>query len=135
MSRDEQCGVAKAPCKSCPYRRDVPSGVWAAEEYDRLPRYDGEIIDQILSDAAGLFMCHQSDGNLCAGWLATHGTHNLAALRLHARDVADDVWGYETRVPVFASGAEAAAHGRAEITAPGDRARRTIGRLIRKRGL
>lgn len=26
------------PCRSCPYRRDCPSGVWAAETYDRAVR-------------------------------------------------------------------------------------------------
>lgn len=129
------CGVMKAPCKSCPYRQDVPSGVWADEEYEKLPGYDGEIIDQLNAGATSLFMCHQKDGNLCAGWLATHGTDNLLALRLHHPEVKDEVWGYESPVPVFSSGAEAAAHGMAEIDQPGPRAKRTINRLVRKLGI
>lgn len=124
-------GVAKAPCKSCPYRRDVPSGVWHESEYDKLPRYDGEVISQLLAGAAGLFMCHQKDGHLCAGWIATHGVDNLLALRMSP--VAPEVWDYECPVPVFASGAEAAAHGMAEILNPAPLAQRTIGRLARKR--
>lgn len=24
------------PCETCPYRRDVPSGVWSADEYRKL---------------------------------------------------------------------------------------------------
>jgi hypothetical protein len=59
--------VAKAPCKSCPYRRDVPSGIWHSSEYDKLPQYDGEIVDQLMKGGQALFDCHQRDGNLCAG--------------------------------------------------------------------
>ncbi len=129
----EQCGVAKAPCKSCPYRRDVPSGIWHAHEYDKLPAYDGEIIDQLRAGAGGLFMCHQQDGCLCAGWLATHGPDNLLALRLSGHEVTKEVWDYTSPVPVFGSGAEAAAHGKADIETPGEKAQRTVGRLIRKR--
>lgn len=127
------CGVAKAPCKSCPYRQDVPSGVWHDDEYAKLPRFDGEIIDQLQAGAIGLFMCHQKDGRLCAGWLASHGPHNLLALRVRGHEVTPDVWSYESPVPVFASGAEAAAHGRAEIPAPSPRAARTISRLLQAR--
>jgi hypothetical protein len=46
---------ASNPCGSCPYRRDVPSGVWDAAEYEKLPRYDGPMADQ----PARLFLCHQ----------------------------------------------------------------------------
>jgi hypothetical protein len=128
----KQCGVAAAPCKSCPYRQDVPSGLWAPEEYAKLPRYDGEILDQLRAGAGGLFMCHQKDGCLCAGWLAAHGPHNLLALRMNGAEVADEVWGYASPVPVFSSGAEAAAHGRADIQQPTPKARRAIDRLHRK---
>jgi hypothetical protein len=31
----------KTPCSTCPYRRDAPSGLWAASEYDLLPGLDG----------------------------------------------------------------------------------------------
>lgn len=70
----------KVPCGTCPYRRDVPSGVWAAEEYDKLPGYDGDVPDQLRAGAMGLFMCHQRDGCLCGGWLMAHGPDNLLAL-------------------------------------------------------
>lgn len=122
--------AAKAPCKSCPYRRDVQSGVWAPEEYDKLPTYDGEIIDQLVGGAAGLFMCHQQDGCLCAGWLATHGPENLLALRMNAVDAS--AWDYVSPVSVFASGREACDHGRRDIQDPTAQARRTINRLVRK---
>lgn len=131
VSLPAQAGVAKAPCKSCPYRRDVPSGVWHPHEYAKLPKYDGNIIDQLQAGCGGLFMCHQRDGKLCAGWLASHGPHNLLALRLHGNEVTPEVWRYESPLPVFGSGAEAAAHGLAEIAQPAERARRTIDRLSR----
>lgn len=127
------CGVAKAPCKSCPYRRDVPSGVWAAEEYDKLPLYDGDMVAQVTAGGLALFLCHQQDGNLCAGWLAAHGPDNLLALRLHGREVKPEVWEYESPVPVFGTGREAADHGRMDIEAPSQSAVQTIGRLVRGR--
>lgn len=126
-------GVSKAPCKSCPYRLDVPSGVWHEDEYAKLPKYDGDIIDQLQAGASRLFMCHQQDGSLCAGWIAAHGSHNLLAMRLHGGGVTSAAWDYECPVAVFESGAEAATHGRAEIPSPGLRATRTIKRLARVR--
>ncbi len=128
-------GVAKAPCKSCPYRCDVPSGIWHESEYAKLPGYDGEILEQLKADVGALFLCHQQDGNLCAGWLATHGAQNLLAMRLHGARVSPDAWDYESPVAVFDSGAEASNHGRAEIPSPGPRAQRTISRLVRDRHL
>lgn len=125
--------VAKAPCKSCPYRRDVPSGVWGKEEYDKLPIYDKTIVEQLMGGGYARFDCHQRDGNLCAGWVATHGAVNLLALRLASERVAEDVWDYKSPVPVFKSGADAAAHGIKAINRPGARARRMIQTLTRKK--
>jgi hypothetical protein len=128
----EPLQVAAAPCKSCPYRRDVPSGVWAREEYDKLPRYDGEIFEQAMQGASALFHCHQRDGRLCAGWVATHGADNLLAMRLNASRVEPSVWEYRSPCPVFASGREAADHGKRSIRHPGADARRVIARLEAK---
>lgn len=121
------------PCGSCPYRRDVPSGLWHQEEYDKLPRYDGEIVDQMMKGAVGVFMCHQRDGNLCGGWLACHGPDNLLALRLTRDPIDPKVWEYQTDVPVFASGAEAREHGIRDIAEPGAKAVKMIDGLVRKR--
>jgi hypothetical protein len=129
---DDKATVAKAPCKSCPYRQDVPSGVWDATEYDKLPAYDGEILHQLLSGGEALFYCHQQDGHLCAGWVGCHGASNLLAFRFHAERIDDSVWGYVSPVPVFASGQEACDHGKAEIDNPGEAAHRMIDRLVRK---
>lgn len=126
---------AAAPCVTCPYRRDVPSGVWDETEYAKLPPYDSETAFQ----PTGLFMCHQQDGRLCAGWCGVHDmTHNLA-LRIAAAqgalsvDDVERVIDYETTVPLFESGAAAAAHGRAHLRRPGPDARDAIDRLERKR--
>lgn len=129
---EKLAAVAKAPCKSCPYRCDVPSGLWDASEYDKLPRYDGSMVEQAIAGAGGLFMCHQQDGNLCAGWVAAHGAHNLLAFRLNGGEVHPAVWAYESPVPVFSSGREACDHGQAHVADPDPRARRAILRLLRK---
>jgi hypothetical protein len=123
----EALSVAKKPCPSCPYRCDAPSGLWAQEEYEKLPRYDGETWDQ----HPATFYCHQQDGNLCAGWLGTHGAPNLLALRLNPKEIPDEVWDYKSPVPVFASGAEAAKHGMRDVDAPSPEARKMIDRLSR----
>lgn len=126
---------AARPCGSCPYRRDVPSGVWAENEYDKLPAYDRATQLQ----PPGAFFCHQQDGRLCAGWVGCHDMHNSLSLRLvvsHGLISVEDyeaALDYESPVPLWATGTEAAEHGRAEIEAPSERTRRTITRLERKR--
>lgn len=131
---------APRPCVSCPYRRDVPSGVWAAEEYDKLRRYDAAMPFQ----PRRVFLCHQTDGDgsndrLCAGWVGCHGAEDLLALRfavVNDRISGDDweaVLDYVSPVPLFASGAEAAEHGQAEIETPGVRAVEAIGKICRVR--
>jgi hypothetical protein len=117
----------KAPCGTCPYRRGVPSGVWHPSEYAKLPEYDGETFEQ----PPALFFCHQQDGKLCAGWVGCHDTRHLLALRFHR--VAPETFDYVSPVPLFASGAEAAAHGLARVEAPDSRARLAMQKLLRKR--
>lgn len=114
---------AKAPCRSCPYRCDVPSGIWDANEYAKLPGYDGPTWTQ----SRALFFCHQNDGKLCAGWAACHDTDHLLALRMQR--VHKSTYGYVSPVPVFASGTEAAAHGLRDVAQPGPDARRMMVRL------
>lgn len=126
---------AVAPCVSCPYRRDVPSGVWAAEEYAKLPGYDLPTWEQ----PPGVFLCHQRDERVCAGWAAVHGDEHALALRLAVATglmpeaLYAEIVDYETDVPLFGSGAEAATHGLAEIERPRERAVRVIQRIERKR--
>lgn len=131
---------APNPCDSCPYRRDVPAGLWAEEEYAKLERYDNETLDQ----PTAVFLCHQNDKNstkrrVCAGWAGCHDGDNLLALRVAeingriTSETAQAVVDYVSPVPLFDSGAEAAEHGRTEIEFPGERARAAIAKVSRKR--
>lgn len=127
---------AANPCGSCPYRRDVPSGVWDEEEYAKLPTYDGPTHEQPPT----VFMCHQQNGCLCAGWVAVHDMGESMGLRLavmtgqiDAATVESEVLDYTTTTQLWSSGAEAAEHGRAGITRPPVAARRTIDKIERKR--
>jgi hypothetical protein len=129
----KQLTCAKAPCKSCPYRKDVPSGVWHATEYDKLPGYDGGPLDQLNHDGSAIFMCHQADGKLCAGWLGTHKPENLIALRLCRQPLAQEVWDYVSPVPLFDSGRAASDHGKKKIKWPDKRAKAIVARIVRKR--
>lgn len=126
-------GCAKAPCKTCPYRRDVPSGVWVKEEYEKLKTYDGEIGEQMMKGATAVFLCHQRDNNLCAGWIATHGADTLLAVRLHSKYIDPSVYEYKTATPVFKTGVEAAKHGMRDVRRPKAAARTAVERLARKR--
>lgn len=126
---------APRPCESCPYRRDVPSGVWSADEYEKLREYDGQGFEQPLS----VFQCHQNErsddrARLCAGWVACHG-QDLIGLRIAvARGRMDPkVLEYTTDVPVFASGTEAADHGEADIDSPGEDACALVDKIVTRR--
>ena len=109
--------VPKAPCISCPYRQDVPSGVWHNSEYSKLIGYDGETWEQPTL----LFHCHTQPEMLCAGWVGCHDMDNNLAVRLHAREVDPAVYDYESPVPLFGSGSDAADHGR-RARSPGSQA-------------
>lgn len=127
---------APRPCGSCPYREDVPSGVWSEDEYEKLPAYDGETWAQ----PRAVFMCHQQDGRMCAGWVGCHDMQESFAVRLAVLNGALDesdigaVLDYETDVPLFASGLEAAEHGMKDVLEPSPKARATVDKLRRKRG-
>jgi hypothetical protein len=124
----------KAPCKSCPYRRDVPSGVWAAEEYAKLPAFDNETLFQ----PAGVFMCHQQDGRMCAGWTGCHDMEENLAIRLATSmgdltvETYNEVLDYQTTVPLWETGAAAAEHGMARLEDPDVKAQQLTEKLMRK---
>jgi len=125
---------APRPCESCPYRRDVPSGVWVAEEYAKLPAYDRPTPEQ----PPYLFLCHQQDGRACAGWAGCHDMDHSLALRfaLHSgvpAETIDALLNYVSPVPLWPSGSAAAAHGMAGVDAPADDAERLISKLVRRR--
>lgn len=126
---------ASRPCGSCPYRRDVPSGVWSEEEYGKLPHYDGDTASQ----PATVFLCHQQNGRLCSGWVGCHDMVESMGIRIGVLagkiepDDIDAIFDYESPVPLYSSGAEAAAHGMAEVLEPSAAAGKVIGKLTRKR--
>lgn len=127
-------GPAVNPCGSCPYRRDVPSGLWAAEEYEKLSPYDNPTGDQPPT----VFLCHQQNGRMCAGWVGCHSMDESLGLRLAlsfgtiSEEDFDAAVDYVSPVPLFESGEQAEEHGLAELYTPGSSARRQIEKL-RKR--
>ena len=116
------------PCSSCPYRRDVPSGVWDEAEYKRLLDYDLPTPDQ----PPQVFGCHDDrDGDtLCRGWWDCHSQnppgHELLSIRtaeafgkLESKPPPSDV-------PCFASGQEACDHGLEDFEEPSEEAQQRI---------
>lgn len=120
----------KRPCASCPYRRHAPSGVWSREEYEKLPRYDGDIPEQ---ESSRLFMCHLQDGCLCSGWLGHRDPNELLAIRIALVQgrVDGDALEYTTDVPLFESGAAAAEHGLRDLAEPDPKAQAVIEKITR----
>lgn len=124
---------APHPCGSCPYRRDVPSGLWHEEEYEKLIEYDEPNTgDQPI----GIFLCHQQDGRACAGWVGCHDMENSLALRIGvATDNIEDpepFLNYETTTPLWDSGGEAANHGLEKIAEPDEAGKKAIDKLRAK---
>lgn len=127
-------GPASVACKSCPYRRDVPSGLWHESEYQKLESYDADTMGQPLA----IFLCHQQNGRVCSGWAGCHDMDQSLALWFAAiegrvtAEVFAEIVDYRSPVPLFTSGAEAAGHGRAGIDRPDQRAQRAI-RVLQRR--
>lgn len=130
----------RRPCKTCPYREDVPAGIWAEEEYAKLEAYDGETAYQ----PPQLFLCHQTDRDdervrVCSGWAGCHDGDHLMALRVGivtgeiTVETAEAIRDYVSPVPLFASGAEAAEHGRSGIECPDEEAALAIRKIERRR--
>lgn len=120
--------VRAQPCPSCPYRRDAPSGIWDACEYEKLLGYDGPVSEQ----TGHLFLCHQGAGQLCAGWVAHRDPADLLALRIAVitERVAPEVFEYRTAVDLFGSGREAHDHGVADLHSPTPQAREAVRKIV-----
>ena len=121
----------KRPCGTCPYRKDVPSGIWDRSEYEKLLSYDGETGEQLMKGGTPLFFCHQRDGCLCGGWLQAHDADHLIALRLHRVDAS--AYDYTSDVECFGSGQEAHDHGVRDLDQPGEEAQRKMRGLMKAR--
>jgi hypothetical protein len=126
--------IRKESCQACPYRRDVPSGVWAAKEYDMLAEYDKPTGEQ---PHAG-FHCHATPEVYCHGWAVVHGRqdqeHELLALRIAALIgmYSFDDEPPQEHTPLFSSGTEAAEHGKRDIFNPSVEAQEVVARLSAK---
>lgn len=116
------------PCSTCPYRRDTPPGIWAREEYDKLPAWDDE------RNLAGTFLCHQGNRQaLCRGWMEVH--HRNFAVRMAVLSCSPPAGGWKPcDVALYDSGAQARAVGLKGLCKPGKKAREAIAKLAKKRG-
>ena len=125
--------VDKSPCSTCPYRRDVPSGLWHSEEYEKLRKYDDDVGGGVPS--LSTFLCHQSNvtgrETACKGWLMVHRDSVAVRLAVIQGKVEFPECFEPTNVPLFGSGGEAADHGEREIENPGEKAVSAAERLLR----
>jgi hypothetical protein len=119
--------VRRTPCEACPYRQDVPSGVWSEAEYEKLRPYDGETWEQ----PPGAFACHAAPARLCHGWavVSARAEHSRESLALRIEGCPDIP---EAAAPLFATHGEAADHGLRAVEAPPDEAVQLAERLRRK---
>lgn len=110
----------------------MPSGLWAATEYEKLPKYDLPTGEQ----TEPVFMCHSDPESLCRGWVDCHlsrgNEFEPLSLRIFELRHGPLKWKRPSDVPVFASGAEAAAHGMRDIEKPGPEARKAIQKLQKR---
>ncbi|MGH3734203.1 MAG: DUF6283 family protein [Micromonosporaceae bacterium] len=112
------------PCETCPYRKDAPSGVWAAEEYERLRSYDAQpIFSRRRSvNATNTTRAAGGHGSAQAGPVATTvitcwGYESLFCAARWTPRASRPRWTPVSRA-LFGSSAEAADHGEAAIRAP-----------------
>ncbi len=124
--------AAPNPCNTCPYRRDVPAGIWAANEYEKLPQYDGDAIDMIGS----IFHCHQENATgidtVCRGWLSVHADSVPVRVAVMQGWLTPEQRDAEVNVPLFASGAEACKAGLAGVKTPDEAACLAVEKLAKK---
>jgi hypothetical protein len=94
--------------------------VWVADEYLKLVEYDKPTYEQPVAT----FQCHATPDWYCHGWAVVHSNrgheYELLALRFRPCEIP------QPKVPLFESGAAAAAHGIRRMTR---KSRQAIGRL------
>lgn len=119
--------VDKNPCTSCPYRRDCPSGVWSAEDYFKLVKYD-------RNEEFAVFLCHQTElaGEeiVCRGWLTVQIDSVAARLAVLRGMLTDAQRCAKVTVPLYKTGLAAAEAGLRAINRPGKAAKKIINRLL-----
>jgi hypothetical protein len=112
---------------ACPYRLDVPSGVWSFDEYEKLRAYDEPTGDQPWMP----FACHATPNQMCNGWAVCHTSrgneHDLLALRIVGYPAIPT-----SKVPLHASGNDAADFGQEDIDDPSDEAMAMVDKLMER---
>ena len=118
--------IRKKACSACPYRKDVPSGVWDHAEYEKLRPYDAETWEQ----PSAAFMCHATPDFYCHGWAVVHTSrdhqYDLLALRFRPCEIP------EPSTEFFETADEAADWGQELADAPPDEAIATIEKLTKQ---
>lgn len=122
--------IRSEPCSSCPYRQDVPSGLWAAHEYEKLRGYDEPTGAQPIA----AFACHATPEHFCHGWAVVHSNrghaYELLALRLRRYDTRNVP--VSRTVALWSSGNEAADWGQRDVENPTDEAVERVAKLMAK---
>lgn len=118
------------PCASCPYRRDTPAGVWAADEYRKLPAYDDQF------GGGGIFLCHHSstakEKSVCRGWFEVHERNITRRLAVMTGKIVVE-GECPCDVPLYDSGAEACRAGIRGVRRPSKAARAMSKKLLAAR--
>lgn len=137
MSR-EPLHMMPTPCTTCPYRRDVPSGIWAREEYEKLPLYDRRPdggIGPLMT-----FHCHQEPQigkpTVCRGWLSVHLDCHAVRIAYFTGLLTKEQLASiprEIEPGLYRSGREACRAGLKGIRRPGKKARAAIEKLAARR--
>lgn len=123
--------VRRAACEACPYVVGVPSGVWSADDYQKLPPYDAETMEQPVVP----FTCHAAPSTYCHGWAVVGSQRHeceLLALRLASIRGGEYVEIPAPSAPLFDTHTEAAAHGMRDIKRPSAAAKKTMRALLKK---
>jgi hypothetical protein len=75
----------RTPCGSCPYRKDVPAGLWHRAEFENLLRHDANEF------AGSTFGCHEGrnkprdEQDTCIGWLLDQRSRGYPSIQLRMR--------------------------------------------------
>ena len=121
--------VKKEPCLTCPYRLDVPSGVWSFEEYEKLRLFDEGSEMPCLST----FLCHQStvagQQIACKGWLMVHRDSVAVCLACLTGQVDAETCFEEPEAELHESGNAAADFGQRDLKRPKKKALKVIDKL------
>ena len=79
----------RAPCVSCPYRKDARLAFWHADHFERLLADDA-------NPWGALYQCHEDgkkpvdERGLCVGWMLDQKRRNVPALLLRLKMMNDE---------------------------------------------